>query len=452
MSYDAAFMERHGVVLLDERPAEVRVGTGSEPDARLRRLLQSFHCKRVSFVRLPPDELTVRIQRAASRPDADWKPGDARARDESARFGVGIYGTQENAPAVNLVNSLLNDAASRRASDIHIELHDGSVVVRYRVDGVLCDASRRFRDTASAAGDESSTDVPLLRPEEFPAVSARLKVLAGLNAAERRRPQDGRFTARLRDDAFDVRFSSMPTVCGESIVLRLFRRTREAFRLAELGMPKAILDHVRAAVERPAGFVLISGPTGCGKTTTLHAALRHLDRGARKIITIEDPVEYRLPGIEQIQTNESAGLTFESLLRRVLRQDPDVIMVGEIRDRATADLSVRAALTGHLVLATVHSRSARDVRDRLVDLGVERSLLDLLGPTLLAQRLVRRRCRACGTAESCPRCFGTGYAGRTGLFELVAPDGSYVPLAADGTDKVARGVTTKEEVAWATAI
>lgn len=421
MNYTAAFMELHRIVPLGEDHSGAIVGTATEPGVALRRLLQASHARPVRFVRLSEDELTIEIQRlaAGSQPEVSVATG----RWSQTR----ISGTEEGAPGVNIVNSLLNDAVRHRASDIHIEDHGGEVVVRYRIDGALRNASElaidrlgEFRRSPVVAG-------------RFDAVSARVKVLAGLNAAERRRPQDGRFTVSLRDDTFDVRFSSMPTIGGESLVLRIFPRTRDRLALPELGMPEPVLTRMVEAITRRSGFILLSGPTGSGKTTTLHAALNHINLGDRKIITIEDPVEYRLAGIEQVQTNEAAGLTFESLLRRVLRQDPNVIMIGEIRDSATAALAVRAALTGHLVLATIHSRSAADVRERLVNLGVEPTLIDLLAPLLVAQRLVR-----------------TGASGRTGLFAMIADGGEIISLELDGAAKVRAGITTEEEVSWAT--
>ncbi|MFW6260554.1 MAG: GspE/PulE family protein [Spirochaetota bacterium] len=423
MTYSAAFMEEHSVVLLGERPGSVTVGVATEPSADLRRTLQSHHCCPVVFRRMSANELLVARQRAA---------GETRVNSagRSPAFGVGISSMLDSAPAVNVVNSILNEAASQGASDIHIEAHHDLVRVRYRVDGVL--------RPVDAALDATT----------FAAVSARLKVLAGLNAAERRRPQDGRFTVRLSDDSIDIRFSALPTIGGESLVLRLFPAARRALDIDELGMPAAVADELATFVERGAGFMLIAGPTGSGKTTTLHALLRRIARNGRKVVTIEDPVEYRLEGAEQVQTNEAAGLTFDSLLRRVLRQDPDVIMVGEIRDGATAGLSVRAVLTGHLVLATVHAGTADSVGERLASLNVEPALLRIVDPVVVAQRLVRTICDACN-GSGCSRCFGTGLRGRTGLFELGHGTQQCRTFASDAREKLAAGRTRAEEVAWA---
>ncbi len=440
-------MQEHRVVLLEDGTDGVRVGCGCDPPADVRELLEACHLRPISFVRLADDDLVVRIQRAAAdAPD----PPFAGIRDRPD--DPGITGAEEAAPAVNLVNSLLNEAVREGASDIHIECHRETVAVRYRIDGRLVPAESvgGAAVTGSAATVAEASDVGLVPVRRFASVSARLKVLAGLNAAERRRPQDGRFTARLASDAVDVRFSSVPAVTGESLVLRLFPLSRERHALHELGMPAGMLRELGRVVERQSGLVLLSGPTGSGKTTTLHAALSRITDGHRKVITIEDPVEYRLDGAVQIQTNEAAGLTFESVLRRVLRQDPNVIMVGEIRDPQTAGLATRAALTGHLVLATIHSRSAAGALDRLVDLGVDRVLLDRLAPTLLAQRLIRTTCTEC-RGLGCAACRHTGYRGRTGLFEMVSPGGFRLTLASDGRQKVSCGITTEEEVLWAIA-
>jgi len=453
--YRLDFMERHRVVPIEERPDLVTVGVSGNPDAALRRALQACHGRPVRFVRLSDDEITIGIQQAAIAPD----PAEAEAVPSTAEAGgseyrerwsaVPIGHAEAGAPAVNVLNSVLNDAVRRDASDVHLEAHGDSVAVRYRVDGVLRNADE------IAASDPHARVRTRMVCGRFAAVSARVKVLAGLNAADQRHPQDGRFTARLGGDTFDVRVSAMPTIGGESLVLRLFPRTRSRRRLDELGMPEAIYDAITDVIEQRSGFVLLSGPTGSGKTTTLHAALTRINRGDRKIITIEDPVEYRLPGVEQVQTNEAAGLTFDVLLRRVLRQDPNVIMVGEIRDRETAALAVRASLTGHLVLATVHARSAREVRNRMIDLGIDASLFDLLDPLLIAQRLVRTRCPSCAASDSserCAACHGTGLLGRTGIFGTVRGGRQAGTLEEDGERKVRSRITTAKEVVWATRL
>ncbi len=432
MRYTTSFMRRHGLVPVADASEAVTIGCVTRPAGSVKRLLEAYHLRPVQFVHLTQREIVARMQRSAAH-DPNLSAVDGLRRPDETDANQ----AHDDAPAVNLVNSLLNDAIRQGASDIHIEAHHRTVAVRYRVDGRL----------VAADGDH---DQPLISPRRLSAVSARLKVLAGVNAAERRRPQDGRFSARLAADTVDVRFSSMPTAEGESLVLRLFPLQSDRFTLLDLGMPDAVYKQVSRFMEQSSGLLLLCGPTGSGKTTTLHAALRRISRGDRKIMTIEDPVEYRL-NAEQIQTNEPAGLTFDTLLRRVLRQDPDVIMVGEIRDGETARLTARAALTGHLVLATVHSRRAPDVVERLVDLGAERGLLERLDPLVLSQRLVRLRCGSCGGADGCRMCRFTGYRGRTGLFGMEGHGSEKCSLVDDGRAKCGVGLTTEEEVVWATA-
>jgi type II secretory ATPase GspE/PulE/Tfp pilus assembly ATPase PilB-like protein len=374
-------MRHHKVVLLEDLPDRAIVAARAEPSAELSRILTAYHLKPIEIRTLPEAELVVRMQQAA---------GGIETGLTETRFSVPIAGMEEGAPAINLVNGLLNHAVQQRASDVHVELHHGTVAVRHRIDG-------RLRPVGGFA------------PGAFRSLSARMKVMSGLNASERRRPQDGRFSADVDGEQFDVRFSSVPTIGGESIVLRLFPRAADALAISDLGMPPEIEAAVLETIEKPSGFLLVSGPTGSGKTTTLHAALRHIDNGSRKIVTIEDPVEYYLPTVDQIQTNEAAGLTFDLLLARVLRQDTNVIMVGEIRNSETAALAVRAALTGHLVLSTVHTRRASDVPDRLINLGVDPALLHSIRPLVIAQRLVRVLCTDCRDQQ---------FRGRTGIFEM----------------------------------
>ena len=438
MRYTAAFMERSLVVPLDEDDNRMVVGVPADPDGsagargELRRLLEAFHARTVQFTELPADELRVRRQRAASEAET------VGASTDDPPFGVSIDDAVDDGPAVNLVNALLNDAVRERASDIHIEAAADRTVARYRIDGRLRTAERFV--VASGA-------------RRFSPISARLKVMAGLNASQRHAPQDGRFTAVVSGDRFDVRVATMPTAAGESLVLRLFNRSEQALGLDALGLPDAVRAAIDALTRRQAGFLLASGPTGSGKTTTLHAVLRSVAGGDRKVVTIEDPVEYHVPEVDQIQTNDASGLSFPTLLARVLRHDPDIIMVGEIRDEHTARLAVRAAVTGHLVLSTVHARSGSRVRGRLCDLGVDPALLASVDPLVVSQRLVRTRCAACArdrsSGSACPLCGGSGYRGRTGLFELVTAAGTVHSLRADGRRKVTAGITTEEEVAWA---
>ncbi len=327
-------------------------------------------------------------------------------------------------PVIRFVNLLLREASDIRASDVHLEATRSGSSARFRVDGVLVEAPEPPRHL-------------------YHAVVSRLKTIAELDIAERRRPQDGRIHARLEDRDLDVRVSTVPTMHGESVVLRLLDRGGRAVTLDELGMPRSTLDGVRELVERPHGLMIVTGPTGSGKTTTLYAALQHRDAAAEKIVTVEDPVEYELSGVTQVPVVRQAGVTFASALRAILRQDPDVVMVGEMRDRETAEIAIQAAMTGHLVLSTLHTNDALGVIPRLLDLGVEDYLIGGTLEGVIAQRLVRRNCAVCAVEDlpdanrlaslagrpvgrvralrgaGCPECRGTGFRGRMGLFELV---------------------------------
>ena len=327
-----------------------------------------------------------------------------------------------DAPVINLVNSIIMDAMSKEASDIHIESFTGSATVRYRIDGVLI-IDRE------------------IEKKLFPAVSSRLKIMANLNIMERRLPQDGRINVHMSGHDADLRVSIVPISNGESIVLRLLNKKSRPLTLEELGFSETSIKIMEELYNKPHGLILLSGPTGSGKTTTLNSIIRKLNNPSVKIITIEDPVEYDIDGVDQIQTNEKIGLTFESILRRVLRQDPDIIMIGEIRDKATAELAVRASMTGHLVLSTVHTNDSVSVLHRMMNMGVEPYMLAGVLRGAMAQRLVRRLCSFCSNKEKasdlekkllaknglsadslfravgCEKCGGTGYSGRLVISE-----------------------------------
>ena len=355
---------------------------------------------------------------------------------------------------VRLVNDLMLQAVEQRASDIHIEPEENELVIRFRVDGVLNDYMR----------------LPI---SDYPAIASRIKLVGGLNIAERRLPQDGRTNFQLGEHDLDIRISTIPVMRGESIVLRLLARESMRFDLRELGMNDRLLKTFEELVTVPHGIILVVGPTGSGKTTTLYSVMQQLNDRHRKIITIEDPVEYQLPGLSQMQVNPKIGLTFANGLRSIVRQDPDVILVGEIRDRETADIAINAALTGHLVLSTLHTNDAVGAVVRLIDMGVEPFLITASLCGVLSQRLVRRLCSACGGAGSregvrCDDCGGSGFRGRSGIFELLVMDEALreavrrhasndeiealarahgmVTLYEDGMDKVERGETTRSEV------
>lgn len=349
--------------------------------------------------------------------------------DVPVEFGdlLGTATGAEEAPVVKLLQTVFEEAVRSRASDIHFEPQDRSLRVRFRIDGVLHVQMEADSKIASA-------------------LALRLKLMSGLDISEKRLPQDGRFAIKVRNSMVDVRISTMPTQFGESVVMRLLNQNTGLLSLDRLNMPPRTLDRLRRAVGRPSGMVLVTGPTGSGKTTTLYAALSELNTTEKKIITVEDPVEYRLPGINQVQVHEKIDLSFERVLRSALRQDPDIVLVGEMRDQTTAEIGMRAAITGHMVLSTLHTNDVISTPIRLLDMGVPRYMVALSLQLVLAQRLVRVICENCtepyaplpherewlryelgDTADQrrymqgrgCAHCGGTGYAGRTGVYEML---------------------------------
>ncbi|MGZ4957000.1 MAG: GspE/PulE family protein [Methylobacter sp.] len=332
-----------------------------------------------------------------------------------------------DAPVVKLLKSVFEDAIKVRVSDIHIEPQEHKLYIRFRVDGVLHQLTEADLKIATA-------------------LVLRLKLMSGLDISEKRLPQDGRFQMKVQQKSVDVRISTMPTIYGESVVMRLLIQNTEGFSLEKLGMPPEMLVRFRKLLHRPDGMILVTGPTGSGKTTTLYAALSELNSSANKIITVEDPVEYRLPGINQVQVNEKIDLDFARVLRSSLRQDPDIILVGEMRDHETAQIGLRAAMTGHLVLSTLHTNDAVSSPIRLVDMGVPRFMVSMSLLAVIAQRLVRVVCGSCVQpsipepfeqtwlklelddtldqysfvrGRGCTQCNGTGYQGRVGIYELL---------------------------------
>jgi general secretion pathway protein E len=305
----------------------------------------------------------------------------------------------DDAPIIRMLNALLTQAARDGASDIHIEPYERHSSVRFRIDGTLREVVQPNRALHAA-------------------LISRLKIMAELDIAEKRLPQDGRISLRLGSKAVDVRVSTLPSAHGERSVLRLLDKSEARLTLEAVGMQGRVLQQVEQLIGQPHGILLVTGPTGSGKTTSLYAALQRLDAAHNNILTVEDPIEYELSGVGQTQVNAKIDLTFAKALRAILRQDPDVIMIGEIRDFETAQIAIQASLTGHLVLATLHTNDAASAVTRLTDMGVEPFLLSssLLG--VLAQRLVRQRCKACA-GQGCDACGHTGYAGRTGIFELL---------------------------------
>jgi len=390
-----------------------------------------------------------------------------------------IMGMAEEAPIVRLVNSIISQAVREGASDIHISPQMKNVQVRFRIDGRL-------------------HEVPAPPKQMFLPIISRIKILANMDIATSRIPQDGRFTVKMENKEINVRVSSIPTIYGENLVLRLLDMGAGVYSLDRLGMVKEDRDKIDAIINKPYGMILSSGPTGSGKSTSLYAIIREINRPDIHIITLEDPVEYRVEKVRQVQLNRKAGMTFASGLRSILRQDPDVIMVGEIRDAETAGISVQAALTGHRVLSTVHTNDAAGAITRLIDMGIERFLVSSVLLATFAQRLVRTICPYCveryrpnekviaawglqvdganfQRGRGCPACMGTGYRGRTGIFEIVVNDeevqdmilrgmaaqeisrtlkqkGKLRTLKDDAMSKVLSGVTTIEEASAAVMV
>ncbi len=388
---------------------------------------------------------------------------------------LGADNTSE-APVVRLLQTLFEDAVQMKASDIHIEPDEGVVRIRQRIDGVLSEQVMKEARVASA-------------------LVMRLKIMSGLDISEKRLPQDGRFNIRVKNRSLDVRVSTMPVQFGESVVMRLLDQSAGIFHLDASGMPADLLARFRRLLQSPYGMVLVTGPTGSGKTTTLYAGLSELNSPEKKIITVEDPVEYRLPRVNQVQVNAKIDLSFARVLRAALRQDPDIVLVGEMRDQETAEIGLRAALTGHLVLSTLHTNDAQTSAMRLIDMGAEPFLVASALNAVLAQRLVRRVCENCmeehvpepqqllwlerlhGSSlagrtfklgAGCHQCHNSGYQGRIGVYELLEMDEAmiaalrrndpqsfaeaaqrnpyYRPLAACALDYALAGVTSVEEV------
>ena len=428
-----SFARRHGLLPTGEADGrlEVAMREGADPHAliELRRFLgRPFALAPVDgpgFDRLLSDTYGSGAGVASDAADSlgfDADLGDLAAHLPSADD---LLDTSDDAPAIRLINGIIADAVRQGVSDIHIEPYETGLVVRMRMDGVLRETLR-------------------MPPHVAPVVVSRIKVMARLDIAERRLPQDGRIGLTLGGKLIDVRVSTLPSRAGERVVLRILDKDNAGIALEQLGMSGAVERLLRAALAEPNGIVLVTGPTGSGKTTTLYAGLKQLNDGTRNILTVEDPVEYAVDGVGQTQINPQVGLTFATGLRAILRQDPDTVMVGEIRDRETADIAVQAALTGHLVLSTVHTNDSVGAITRLRDMKVEPFLIASTVRAVLAQRLVRRLCPACRRPEAaegslaeslgvapgtvvhepagCAACGGSGYKGRIGLFEAVRVD------------------------------
>ncbi len=422
--------------------------------------------KEIIPIFLPEEEFSQRLQEVLAQEEVRIEGEEG----EETQIRDILY-EEETSPAVSFVNQTLIKAVNLFASDIHIEPYENTSIVRLRLDGILHEYTR----------------IPLSLHEQ---VVSRIKVLANLNVAERRVPQDGKIAVRVGKRHLDIRVSVVPTVFGERVVLRLLEKGGKLLRLEDLGLWEEDLIKLRRLAQKPYGIVLATGPTGAGKSTTLYAMILEIKSPKRNIITIEDPPEYQIEGVSQIQVNPKVGLTFAVGLRAILRQDPDVIMVGEIRDSETAEIAVQSALTGHLVLSTLHTNDAPSAITRLFDLGIEPFLIASALEGVIAQRLVRKICPNCKEpykpteeelselglsgeytfyrGRGCEHCMGTGYRGRTGIYEVLEVDEDvkkhilktqdavelrnfakskgFKSMLEDGIRKVLAGITTSEEV------
>ncbi len=445
---DYAFARAHGLVLLSEgAPWKVGLRSGADPLGlvEVRRLLgapfEVVDLAPAAFDEALSQRYSVNSEAARSIVEGFDADSSLDALADSAGATADILDSQDDAPVIRLINGLISEAISQGASDIHIEPYENAVIVRLRIDGML-------REILQAPARVKSRLV------------SRIKVMARLDIAEKRLPQDGRVSLTLGGRGVDVRVSTLPSRYGERVVMRLLDKDQGLRSLDALGMSPPMLARFKAALETPNGIILITGPTGSGKTTTLYAALNLLNDRARNILTVEDPIEYAIDGIGQTQINPKIGMTFAAGLRAILRQDPDVVMVGEIRDLETAQIAVQASLTGHLVFSTVHTNDAIAAITRLKDMGVEPYLLASTLRAIVAQRLVRRLCNHCKKpaivgpheaqllarigaeratvyeAVGCPHCKGAGYVGRIGLYEYVAVDDDIRRLIhADATEQ-----------------
>jgi general secretion pathway protein E len=479
------FTRNYNLIAIEEDDGLLKVATCSPLDPHPMDDLSALYGADIEPVLAPKQEITQLIARAY-RHKADGvdealadvaEDGDIAGLANEIEEGEDVLDTSNKAPIIKLVNTILFQALKLRASDVHFHPYLDRMQVRFRIDGILYDMD------------------PIPRKAQE-AIVSRVKVMGKMDIAERRLPQDGRATIKIGDGEVDVRISSVPTTNGERIVMRLLDKTARLYTLNEIGLSAQNEAMLREYLNYSHGIILVTGPTGSGKTTTLYAGLNEVDTTEKNVLTIEDPVEYSLAGISQVQVNMKKGLTFASGLRSFLRQDPDVMMVGEIRDKETADVAIRAALTGHLVFSTVHTNDAPSTVTRLVDQGVEPYLVSSSIVLVIAQRLVRTICKHCRVlvamtdewaakckklgltpadldhkiayGTGCQECFNSGYAGRTAIYEFMpmaetlrtlvmeganatqikkkAIDGGMITLRADGIEKIRQRLTTPDEV------
>lgn len=452
------FCRRRGILVVQEQGETVLLSDeepSSETIDNVGRLLRHAPTFKVIDRADLEDRINSAFEEKASRQRAETQELDDSTELETLLRQPGedrddLLESETLGPVVSMVNQLLLDAIQQRASDVHLQPFEDAVSVRFRIDGVLSEVQK----------------IPRTMQDE---VVSRLKVAGKMNIAEKRLPQDGRATVRVGKRIIDLRLASMPTSFGERVVVRLLDKSARLYDLSEIGMDEKTLAHFQQVIHAEHGLILVTGPTGSGKSTTLYAALQKLDTDTRNAVTLEDPIEYQLDGISQTQINTKKGMTFASGLRSVLRQDPDIIMLGEIRDEETAVMAVQSALTGHLVFSTLHTNDAASAITRMLDLGIESYLVSSSLLAVLAQRLVRRVCKECGgEAVGCGHCRQTGYRGREGIYELLVIDDDIRGLvqrqsnaseirglamgkgmkllSQSGAEKVAAGLTTAEEI------
>lgn len=430
--YSYNFIENSNAIVLEISDSKIIVGITENTSPEVISTLTNYHNVPVDYVTIPQVELSSWLGKQLGE-EKNHNSNKVKYEEQNSLDKVA-----NDAPTINLVNSICIDAILSEASDIHIESGLENAKVRYRIDGLL-------------------QTVRTIENERFAAVSSRIKIMANLNILEKRQPQDGRITVTINNENIDLRVSIVPITNGESIVMRVLGKNSAPMDLSNLGFSKKQLEDIRDMIHIPHGLILVTGPTGSGKTTTLNAIMKEMVSDTTKIISIEDPVEYVVEGVNQIQINEQINLGFDSILRRVLRQDPNIIMVGEIRDKATAELSVRAALTGHLVLSTLHTNDSVSVIPRLINMGIEPYLIASVLRGAIAQRLVRKIDKN-----------GSGYKGRVVISEEFLMDEklekiinngadqgeileylkskNMVFLAQDAIEKVNKKITTKEEI------
>jgi MSHA biogenesis protein MshE len=432
---------RFRALVLEERGAAIRVGFADPTDLFAYDEVSRALKRDIELTVVTESQLLETIDRVYQRTEEI----SGLAQELTAELGdvaidlgaLAITPGLEEAPVVKLLQSVFEAAVQVRASDVHIEPQEKALVIRFRVDGVMHVQTQADIKIASA-------------------LLLRLKLMSGLDISEKRLPQDGRFNVKIRNNTVDVRISTMPTQHGEAAVMRLLSQSGGLLGLDRLGMPPRIVERLREIIHRQSGMVLVTGPTGSGKTTTLYAALSEVNTPEKKIITVEDPVEYRLPGINQVQVNDKIDLTFDRVLRSALRQDPDIVLVGEMRDQTTAEIGLRAAMTGHMVFSTLHTNDAMSTPVRLLDMGVPRYMVALSLRLVLAQRLLRVICERCARPHAltpherewlrvelgegvashefregvgCSNCNGTGFSGRTGIYEMLEMTGKVVAAA-----------------------